>query len=557
MLTWAASAAAVVAALYLVVMRDFFSAYHAHSDDAGVILNSCVPYFAPSRWLEWFTRGWAGYAVNYPDWRPFGNNTMKPVVNLVFMIEGALASRLGQGAFLAMSYAAPVVTAFALAFAFRRLAKTTPAVSAALALVVATSAFWIGSLVNAVDMTNTLALMFSAIVLAMLPLDDASGSMPLQLGLVALQLLAIFSHETALVLAPVCVVLLFALSPHRPGWRRLWPFLTAPLLWGAVRVLVLQSRSGIYAFNSHAFARAQVWVYWLINSLLPIDVRGMWMARGFLPMHFPAARWPMALAVFVLIAINVAFVLFALGHVAWKRDTRSVLLALAFAFASAPHLTTAFDPAGARFAGLSMVVGLIACALLLEKRRGVFAALVGVVLAAQLVYAFTGLVEEKAIALAENRSAAQYSAYVHDAVDRAKPARVLVVNDRFGQYGVESLLRLDAWPYRDFDVVVIDNLALGRRPGGRVQVRGSGDTIAVDCSVEGDSTMSFLGADGVDFAVRNQGFAYTLLDGTEDSPRAFSAVGPVGVGKTLVIGHDPSDGAPMTPVIFGPRGATP
>ena len=60
---WAALAVVGSLVLYVGVMWDYFRSFQPFSDDAGVVLNSAAPYFAASRWTEWFTKGWAGYAV--------------------------------------------------------------------------------------------------------------------------------------------------------------------------------------------------------------------------------------------------------------------------------------------------------------------------------------------------------------------------------------------------------------------------------------------------------------------------------------------------------------
>jgi hypothetical protein len=534
-----------VLGFYLVLMADYLPAFHPFSDDAGVIVNSCTPWLAASRWTEWFTKGWASYAVNYPDWGPFGNNTMKPVVNLVFLLEGKLTPLLGDGAFLLFSYLAPAVTAFALVFAFRRLANTRISLAVLFALVVSTSAVWLGSLVNAVDMTNTLALMFSCITLAMLPIGDERPSVWNGLGLAAVQLLAIYSHESALVLPAVAVTLLFALSSRRLGVRDLWPFVVPLVLWGAVRLFVLQARSGVYALTAGGALNPKVWGYWLINSVVPIDVRGLWMARGLAPMQ---AAWqrPLVLAALVtVIAVNLMILAALMWWLARKPTRRSLLLALAFALATVPHLTTAFDPLGARFAGLSMVTGLLALIVLYSDKQRLLIVCASILLAAHVLYGMTGLVQHKLEAKADSLHAASYTAYIHDAAARYRPHSIVVVNDRVGQFDVEAMVKFAAWPYTGFNVVALNNLSTGDLPGGRLAVTRQGDQVVVDDRITGTSAVSFFGADRVDFAVPNQGFAYTG-SGPVTSPRSFIARGPVDTGGTLVVGYEP-DGRLLTP----------
>ena len=548
-IVWAAGASLCVLGLYVGLMFDFFGKYHPYSDDAGVILHSCTPWFSAGRWSDWFTQGWARYAVNYPNWGPFGNNTLKPVVNLVFCLEGLFTPQFGNSTFLIMSYLAPAITVFALVFVFNRLGRATAALSFVLALCVGFSALWIGSLVNAVDMTNTLALMFSAIVLALLPTYDLRPPPFLQVGLVMFQLMAVFSHETALVLSPVCVVLVFALSSSRPRIRYLWPFAAAPILWVGVRLFVLQAHSGVYALSASGLAHAKVWGYWFLSVLVPIDVQGLWMARGLASMSHASLRIPIIVAVATLLAVNLIFICVVVLTILRRRDKRSLLLGLAFVLASAPHLTTAFDLYGARFAGLSMTVGILVCLLLFPNWTRVLMAVACILLVAEVLYSFTGLIERKTVAAAACVAATQYSAYVHEAVNQTKPNRVVVVNDRFGQFGVPAMVRLNAWPHQDFDVVVIDNLSLGDYPAGNLTIQRLATNISIACTVGGDSTMSFLGADRADFDIENQGFKYDLRAGTVESPGAIVAVAPLSDKKTLILGYRP-DGTLIRPVLF-------
>jgi hypothetical protein len=313
-------------------------------------------------------------------------------------------------------------------------------------------------------------------------------------------------------------------------------------------VLILQARSGVYALTAGGVWQPKVWGYWLINAVVPIDVRGLWMGRGLLPMHAAWERPLVLVAVCSVILVNLG-ILGALGwRLATKRTLPTLLLAIAFVLSTVPHLTTAFDPLGARFAGLSMIIGLLALVILYREHPQILLACALVLLAAQVTYCLTGLIQHKTDAKADAAEAGRYAAYVHDAAARYHPNRFVVVNDRFGQFDVDATVRFAAWPHSAFDVVTLDNLAVGPHPEGALSVTQREGAIVVDCAAHGDSVISFRGADRVDFSVANRGFIYTVT-GPADSPTSFLARGPLGQGGTLVIGYEP-DGSLLQPKYY-------
>lgn len=545
---WAAVAALTTLIYYLTLMRQLIADFRVYYDDACVVVNSCLPWFPLSRWGEWFTSGWAQYSVNYPDWMPFGNNTLKPVINLTFFLEGLLRVKLGDAAFLIAPYAALAVTGFALVYVFRRFTQASGPVCALLSVCVTTSAFWILSLLGAVGIVCTFVLMFTSVALAVLPTGAHPASLLRQFGLLALMLLAIFSHETALVVPLVCVAFLFAFSDRRPTTVDLWPFLAAPLIWAVARFVVLQSESGVYALNLAVFTHAKTYGWWLATALAPLDMS----VASQLARNAPVVGVQdpmMAAALLGIVAVNAAFLVLIAVRIRSLRVRRTFALACAFLLASAPHLLTAASGNdAARFAGVTMVVGIVLCFSLAKPYSKWLTVAAGVLLAAQLAYNATGLVGRRDVTVLEMKAADSFIQYAGEAINKYHPDRVVVVNDVVGVYSVPAMLKFSAWPYQDFDTTVISNYTYATSGPGDLSIENDGRVITISTYTTPPSSFAFLGADAVDFDTANQGFEYSLLAGSEDAPTAFTARGEVGEGSTLILGYEPTQVGMVQPV---------
>lgn len=546
---WALATAFSVGAAYLLYAADFLKRFSVYGDDAGVVLNSADPWFAYGRWVEWFTRGFSRYAVNYPDWQPFANNTLKPVVNLAFRLEAGLEPVVGQAAYMVVSYLAPAVTAGVLVVVFVRMTSVRPHIAALFAAGMATAACWYGSLFGAVDIVNTLAFLFSACAIAVLPLGKPASPWRMLL-LVGFQLLAIFSHETAIVLPVVLGGLMLALATYRPRVRDAVPLILPPVVWAVERFFVLQADKSVYALQAESVLRLKSYLYFIVSAAVPFDVTGSWLARGLVPGGSPTVRLLTAASVVLLIAVNAVIIVVVVRALLRRRDRRALGMAVAIAAASVPHTFTAAGGASARFAGISMIVWLIAL-LWVSKERPRLLLVIGVgLLMANVLFMGSGLAERKARYVAEVEGAREFAAYVHDAVEAHEPDHVVVVNDRYGFFGVPAEIQLYAWPERGFDVVVINNLTTDDSRGGHVAVAQVGREIEIDVRGTRAGDITFLGAQHVDFARPNRGFRYTLHEGTLQAPVHFTARGPVRDGVTLVIGYDGVDGQLITPVRF-------
>lgn len=547
---WAAAAALTTLVYYLTLMRQLIADFRVYYDDACVVVNSCLPWFPLNRWGEWFTSGWSQYSVNYPDWVPFGNNTLKPVINLTFFLEGLLRDALGDAAFLIAPYAALAVTGFALVYVFRRFTNAPNRVCALLSVCVTTSAFWILSLLGAVGIVCTFVLMFTAVALAVLPTGAQRASLLRQFGLLALMLLAIFSHETALVVPLVCVAFLFAFFDRRPTLTDLWPFLAAPIIWAVARFVVLQSDSGVYALNLAVFTHPKTYGWWLATALAPLDMSvASQLVRNAQVMGVPDPV--MAAAVLVIVAVNAAFLVLIAARIRSLPISQAVALGFAFLLASAPHLLTAASGNdAARFAGVTMVVGIILCFSLAKPYTRWLTAAAVVLLAAQLAYNATGLVGRRDVAVSEMKSAESFIRYAGEAINEYQPDRVVVVNDVVGVYSVPAMLEFAAWPYQGFDTTVISNYTYAAPGPGDLSIEHDGGVITISTYTTPPSSFAFLGADDVDFGKANRGFEYSLVAGSEDAPTAFTAQGGVGEGSTLILGHEPTQGRLVQPVFI-------
>jgi hypothetical protein len=550
-------ASLAVLALYLGSMWDYIRAFTVYGDDAEVAVNSCLPWFPVARWGEWFTEGWSHYLTSYPDWGSIAANTLKPVVNVAFFLEGLLAQRVGESAFLISAYVAPAITAFAAAHVFRKFTRAGNAVSILLGVCVATSAVWIGSLFGAVDIVNTFSLMFATIALALLPTGEGMPKPGLQVALFALMLLAIFSHESALPLPFVCVAMLYAFRTDRPRPVDLWPYLGAFGVWLLVRVFIFQGSADIYALDPTAYPPLKIAAFWAMSAFVPLDVRGTYLARGIASTSSVGVQTLIGVAVGMLVALNVTLLCLVAYDLVTKRDRRRLFVFLAFVLATAPRILVSPSWAASRFDGLPMLTGLILVVLIIAERPRVVNALVAIVLGAQLLYLGTGVMQLKRDFIAEARRASAYAEYAAEAIRTAHPDRVVVVNDRWGFYGVSEYVRYVAHVGDGCTIVAINHFdgagaiwTTGAAGDGTVSIQRVGEDLVIEVTAEGDSSLKFLGAVEVDFSEENQGFHYELVEGTEDAPTGLRVSGHLDGEDTLVIGYDPATGGFLEPQLF-------
>ena len=517
-------------------------AYHLNDDDFSVVFNSCTPYFDLRNWTHWFTQGYSNYFVNYPGWPALQSNFARPVLNLSFYLEGMLAPSLGEPAFLIAGYLALFASVFALNGVIRTYAGAGAWTAAALSVAVGLSPVWYWSLDSGSSATNTLALAFS--IGALLFLDPVRG-VPRRWRLalcVALQVLAIASHETAAVIPFVCVALLFALAPRRPRLGELLPF-ALPVAYFVLERLLLRGTGGVYAFSGLGPAQvAKRLAGFVLMPVLPSDIAG-WLSA---PTRVGAA----AATSFALVSLaNVALVLVVVFGFRRRPGFRAWAMVAAVAMASVPGVIMGKEP---RFHGLGLAVGLIAVLYFSESwgDRRWRSAVVALVLVSQmtLFLASVALIQDQTVA--RLRFAGEFYDATRTAVQRTRPRMVVLENDTVGGYGALFMLRMAQWPHADGRLVVVNSYTGDPSDDARSVLATASSTLTLRTTFGAGQSAVFPGAIP-DFSLPSSGFQYSdvQFDGS-GAARAFRASGEILPGSTLVVGADPRTGSMRVPRTF-------
>lgn len=530
----------LLAAVVLATMWPLVTQYRLQGDDFALVLNSSPPYVKISDAGLWFTSGFSDYFRNYPDWPGGGTDYSRPLVNLVFHLSGYLAARVGQSAFLLANYVALFATALLTYVIFRGADSGSKLTAALMGVAVGLSPVWYSAMDSAAYLTNALALMLGVASIAVV-VNAPRDVSPKRIALCALlQVLAVASHETALVLPFVTVGLLVGLNRPPVPFSRLLP-LVSPLIYFIASRVLLDSTMQVSGIGARVAALSWTRLAgFLFAPVLPVDLQVIFHPGGRSELEFLAVGFTMSLG-FALTAT----LLWGLSKLPLRR---SMALLFAVVAARLPGLATAMEP---RFMGLGMVVGLTLLLLLTRDsasrpQRTLAASLV--LVSSCLLFAAGPVTMRQELVAANEHSGVFYDA-AQDVV-RAEPVEtVLLLNDTVGQFGSLAMLRMIAWPREDLELVVLNSLSATSPTAESAEVQVLGDRLEVVNALGEGQRAVFPGA-SPDFSTPNRGFVYSSLNPTEGVPSGFRAAGRVTAGATLILGVDPSTGEPLGPRRF-------
>jgi len=539
---WLASALGAVAATALVLFwgtSRYVRVYRLTTDDFALVMHSVSPYFSIRDWPSWFTEGYTHYFTNYPGWPPIGTSFARPAMNLAFYVEGFIARGLGEPAYLLASYVSVIATVLLLVGIVRRYSDATPGTAMLIALGVGLSPVWYISLVVGSAATNALALAF--FVGSLYVLDPKRG-VPRSWRLaavLALQMLAVASHETAAVAPFVACALLFAYAPSRPRARELWPFLL-PVVLLVVERLLLRSSNGVYAFElggaSELVARVKLFA---IDPFVPYNSQAFLAARNALS---PAAAFLYGLAILLNVVVFIALVS---GFRSRPLD-RSVAVIAAMAAAAAPGLLMLTDP---RFMGFELVVSAVAVLFFTENQRGkwIRVAFVALLVASSMAMFVKSVVRPEQTLIAKAVSGGDFIDRTHAAIRQDQPTRIVLFNDMDGEYASLAMLQFCSWPQSGLSLVVVNSIESPADVAARASIIATGSNLIFEDHLGPTQAVAFDGAKP-DFSLPQNGFSYSGLRYSTGTLSGFTATGSLSRGLTLVVGFDPRTGRGLTPV---------
>jgi hypothetical protein len=517
--------------------------YRLHGDDFATVLQSSSRYFQITNWTVWFTEGWSGYFVNYDGWPALGTDFMRPVVNLSLYLEGMLAPALGDPAYLIGGYVALVGTVLLVDSLVRRNSDADIVVRLLTSLAVGLSPVWYPDLTEASFATNAYACFFA--VASFVLLDPRRG-VPRGWrlwGCLGLQVLAVWSHETAIVVPFVSVALLYAFAPERPTVRQLAPF-TSPALIMLLSRLLLSGEGGVYAMHlgplSSAMKRLAAYLF---GPPIPFELTRAGEVFG-------SGEAAVALAYGLAILANLALIAAVIVSFPVRPPGRRFwALIVAVGLSRLPGALVRMEP---RILGIALVVTLIVFLALTEQGRGRQWRLPVAVLliASQAALMHVEVLAPRDQTVAMMQRAGAYFDAARESISTTEPDVVVLVNDNVAYYASRAMLEMAAWPATDITPVVINSYEGNPQRDSSTEIVASGSTLTIKARYEPGQKAFFAGA-LPDFGLPANGFTYSDVERLRGPyAQAFVASGRIEVGRTLVLGVDPGDGSFLEPVVY-------
>lgn len=526
------------------VTWPLLTAYRLHGDDFSPIFYSSAPYFDIADWPTWFTEGYSEYFINYDGWPALGTDFVRPVVNLAMYAQGMLAPVTGDPAYLVFNYLALLGTALLAHLIIQRYTDAALAARVLAGLAVALSPVWYPDLTEASFSTNALACFFATAAVAVL---DAPSGVPRGARLwtcVTLQVLAVWSHETAVVVPFVCLALLYAFAPKKPALRQAALFAVPLLAFVAARLLIT-AEGGVYALRSapltSALKRLGGYVF---GPPIPFDM-------GRLGAMLAGSESAVTAVAYVLAVVaNVAVIASVVLSLPERpKGSRFWALLAAVALSRLPGALVRMEP---RFLGFALVVTLVAFFTLTQKGRGRAwrnaVAVLLVVSQAAMLYSEVYTTREDTIRSMER--AGDFFDSARRSIADASPDTVVLVNDNVGYYSARAMIEMAAWPSTGLSVVVVNSFEGEPSPESDTQLTVRGRTLIVDTSFADGQRAFFAGA-LPDFERPANGLSYTQVVGAAGPHAAgFRASGRVDADRMLLLGIDPRDGSLLEPVAY-------
>lgn len=535
-LRWGLVAVLVAVGAVLAALGRYSRSYFPIQDDFALVWNSSHPYAGLQDMGTWVMEGYKNYFWNYPDWPSRGFAFSRPMANAAFYLQSLLQPTIGEQSYL-LAGALGIVTLVLLVFVLlRRYTNMHPALACLFAIAVGVSPAWYEALFLPSFITNLLAAVFSAAALVVLDARRAVLSLSRSVMCSLMLVLAVLSHETAVVMAFVCAALVYGMARAKPKPLDLLPLAMPVVLVASLQVLLGGGRN--YMLEGLE-GTASFWTKltsFVTDPLLPL--------AEYLSKPSPLGTYA-SLGTLVGVAINLFGVLLLVAYLKERPVPRRVALSLAVLASMVPAWMA---PGQARFRGLTLLVGGVVLLYLMARAPRLRAAFVVSALAANLaLFALfaVGDVDARAAKAADSR---EYFDYVSSSIRQTSPSTVVLLNDQQAMAGALAMLRLAAWPQEDTTLVVLNGLKGQPDPQAKALISSSEGVLTVENRLTPSQSILFAGC-LPNPAVANQGFTYAPISGLENTP-SFAARAPLRKGRTIVVGVNPQDGSLLRPVII-------
>lgn len=526
------------------VTLPLVSVYRVHGDDFAPVFYSSAPYFDISEWHTWFTKGWSEYFLNYEGWPALGTDFVRPVVNLSLYLQGKLAPSIGDAAYLIGNYLALTGTVLLVNVLLRRYSKTGSALRVILSFSVGLSPVWYPDLTEASFATNAFACFFGVASLVVLDAPRGASRGWRLWACIVLQIMAVWSHETAVVVPFVSLWLLAAYSTSRLSVRDAAPF-AVPVVVMALSRLVVSGEGGVYALQPGPLSStAKRLAGFLFAPPVPFDLdRALSVLAGGQSLATTAA-YGLAIVANAALILSVALALFRSP----SRQAHWALLG-AFVFARMPGALGRMDP---RFLGIALAVALLAFVTITEQGRGRSwrNAVLLLLLVSQAALLLVEVYVPRAQAVASLERAGVFFDSTRDAISDAAPDVVVLINDDVAFYASRAMLEMAAWPNQNVRPVVINSYEGKPDAGASASISVVDDALVVRTAFAPGQRAFFAGS-VPDFTVPANGFTYEQVSEAQGPyAAAFTTRGAIASGRTLVLGVDPRDGTFLEPKVY-------
>ncbi|MBF4510547.1 MAG: hypothetical protein ISP10_08755 [Aeromicrobium sp.] len=547
---WSAVAASVVVGtILLVTLGGYLASYRLDLEDYSHVWFSSAPYTPLSQWSTWFTEGYSDYFVNYPEWHGGGYALARPLMNLLVHAQGALPAVLGEARYLIVNYLALLGAVAVLVLLLGQLTELSPTQRMVAGVAFGLSPVWHQALYWPSLGTNAVALVFSLLGMWVLDLPSARPRAN-RLALSALFLvLAVMSHETAVIVPFVCVALYVA---RERSWRpvlRLWPLLSAPLVLAVERALMTTS-DGVYALDFTAYGLFLRLVRVLAAPFVPFDAMPMvlWERPASLVGALPLVSVVIAnLLIWVMLVAAARRRVSSLSGLEGDPWRSWLWLLIALTVSLVPAVMMRGEP---RSMGVSFAVSLLMAGVVSRGRQSLRWLVLVVVLASSVALYAHGVLGTLPSQVDRVTLSGELFDEARAGIAAEEPDYVVLVNDRAAYYSGMAMLRMVAWPRRDLELIVVNGYEGPPAPDAEFDAVVENGVLEVRVNLGEGQRVRFDGAEP-DFTVPNNGFVYRGLDETDDAwAGRFVATRQIDGKRALVIGVDPRTGEPIEPMVL-------
>lgn len=356
---------------------------------------------------------------------------------------------------------------------------------------------------------------------------------------VALMVLAVLSHETAVVVPVVCAALLVGMSPKRPSIKQLAPLAIPIVLVLAFRIA--QSFGSLYVAPQMTSAEVVSRIkYFVLGPFFPTGLVTADAVGRF-------TTTPEAVAFWLGLLVNAVAVALLIWFARHRPVPRAVALFVAVLVACVPGVLMSGQ---SRFMGLSVVVATVVIAYLASVTPSLRTLYVGVLLVSQAAWFVAGVGVGGEFQTAMVRQAGQFYDTSQTAIQRNDPKTVVLVNDRTGFGGARAMLVLAAWPNTDVELVVLNSFTGPADPRAYVDIARDGSLLRFESVFGPRQLFYFWGANPV-LSKPVSGFTFTdVVTNPDGFGGGFRVQGEKDPGSVLVLGVDPSNNRMLTPEMY-------